>query len=133
MIAKICDNNGIKSIRWIKGEEVTPISYKSFLELPCENPRDADESLGTYYDNTLLEIVSEWAENNPNYALREAVFGFTKEDFRSNLIAMRELEPGEFAVDLFKYDMSYYVANKNYCKTRYDIFVAYLKELVKIL
>ncbi|EGW37171.1 hypothetical protein [Desulfosporosinus sp. OT] len=133
MIAKICDRHGIKSIRWIEGEEVTPISYASFLKLPCENPRDADDSLGTYYDKTLWEIVSKWAENNREYELKEAAFGFTKEAFRSNLIALCESEKGEFPVDVFKYDMSHYVAYRNYCKTRYDIFVAFIEEFVKIL
>lgn len=131
MIAKIIEKNNAKCIHWIEGSEMTPISYKYFMELPCENPRDVDESLGPYFDITLRELVCQWAKNNANYDLKEAVFGFPKETFRDALIEFIESDYKEFPV--FMHDLTYYVSNNYNCRTRYDVFVAFVREFSRIV
>lgn len=103
-----------------------------FLKFKCSNPRAADESLSPYYDKVFLEVCKTYAQKN-KIPKAKKIFGFPREDFMSAIDTFinSNYDFREFPILMF--DLTYYICNKYYCATRYDIFVMYFKELKKIL
>ncbi|MDK2803890.1 MAG: hypothetical protein PWR23_894 [Peptostreptococcaceae bacterium] len=128
MKAKIIEIEGIKKIKWVE-ETDQVLTFRDYINFECINPKDADDSLGRLYDEMREEICKKWSvEEN---VIDKKVFGFEPEVFTDALKHYKQSKFSEFPI--FMNDLSYYVSNNVYCITRYDVFVAFIKEFATIL
>ena len=118
------------SIRWLsKGNGF--LSYDSYTKYICANPRGADDSLGPYYDFVLKEIAQLWSEKTLKDFSSESLFDIDKNIF---IDCLNEFIAGGYVeFPLFMVDLCSFVTGSSHCKTRYDIFVGFIKEYSKVL
>ena len=121
-------------IEWVdSAEEYLP--YAAFLQMKCANPRAADDSLGPYYDYYLGSIVKLREDKGKPEFSSAAVFGEARADFielLNDYIQARD-ENEHFGLEIFLYDWSRFIQDRDCCHTRYDIFVEIVREMAKVL